>query len=71
MGTTTHVAVVKKTVAPAKSLSMKKDPKSSKPSSPKVCSDHVSDADYFTVETHKEESKENSPVVLPVCASPP
>ena len=62
MGTTTRVADVKKIVAPAKSSSPKKDPKSSKPSSPKVCLDHESDAAYFTVKTHKGKSKENSPV---------
>ena len=44
VGTTTRVADVKKTVAPAKSSSPKKDSKSSKPSSPKVCLDHESDA---------------------------
>ena len=60
--TTTRVADVKNTVAPARSSSPKKDPKSSKLSSPKVCLDHESDAAYFTVKTHKEKSKENSPV---------
>ena len=45
--TTTRVVDVKKTVAL---------------SSPKVCLDHESDAAYFTVITHKEKSKENSPV---------
>ena len=49
MGTTTRVADVKKTVAPAKSSSPKKNPKSSEPA-------------YFTVKTHKGKSKENSPV---------
>ena len=49
-------------MSPAKSSSPKKDPKSSKPSSPKVCLDHESDAAYFTVKTHKGKSKENSPV---------
>ena len=62
VGTTTRVADVKKTVAPAKSSSPKKDPKSSKPSSPKICLDHESDAVYFTVKTHNGKSKENSPV---------
>ena len=62
VGTTTRVADVKKTVAPAKSSSPKKDPKSSKPSSPKVCLDQESDAAYFTVKTHTGKSKENSPV---------
>ena len=61
VGTTTRVADVKKTVAPAKS-SPKKDPKSSKPSSPKVCLDQESAAAYFTVKTHTGKSKENSPV---------
>ena len=55
VGTTSRVADVKKTVAPAKSSSPKKDPKSCKPSSPKVCLDHESDAAYFTVKhTHGE-----------------
>ena len=58
VGTTTRVADVKKT----KSSSPKKDPKSSKPSSPKVCLDQESDAAYFTVKTHTGKSKENSPV---------
>ena len=49
-------------MAPAKSSSPKKDPKSSKPSSPKVCLDHESDAAYFTVKTHKGKSKESFPV---------
>ena len=62
VGTTTRVAYVKKTVAPAKSSSPKKDPKSSKPSSPKVCLDQESDTAYFTVKTHTGKSKENSPV---------
>ena len=62
VGITTRVADVKTTVAPAKSSSPKKDPKSSKPSSPKVCLDHESDAAYFTVKTHKGKRKENSPV---------
>ena len=56
------MADVKKNVAPAKSSSPKKDPKSNKPSSPKVCLDHESDAAYFTVKIHKGKSKENSPV---------
>ena len=60
--TTTRVADVKKTVAPVKSSSPKKDPKSRKPSSPKVCLDHESDAAYFTVKTHKGKSQENFPV---------
>ena len=64
VGTTTRVADVKKTVAPAKSSSPKKVPKSSKPFSPKVCLDHESDAAYFTVKTHKGKSKENSPVTM-------
>ena len=62
VGTTTRVADVKKTVAPAKSSPPKKDPKSSKPSSTKVCPDHESDAAYFSVKTHKGKSKENFPV---------
>ena len=56
------MADVKKTVAPAKSSSSKNDPKSSKPSSAKVCLDHESEAAYFTVKTHKGKSKESSPV---------
>ena len=60
--TITRVADVKKTVAPAKSSPPKKDPKSSKPSSPKVCHDHESDGAYFTFKPHKGKSKENSPV---------
>ena len=62
VGTTTRVADVKKTVVPAKSSSPKKDPKSSKPSSPKISPVHESDAAYFTVKTHKGKSKESSPV---------
>ena len=62
VGTTTRVADVKKNVAPAKSSSPKKDPKSSKPSSPKVCLDQESDAAYFSVKTHTGKSKENSTV---------
>ena len=53
VGTTTRVADVMKTVAPAKSSSPKKDLKSSKPSSLKVCLDHESDAAYFTIKTHE------------------
>ena len=63
------MADVKKTVAPVKSSSPKKDPKSSKPSSPKVCLDHESDAAYFIVKTHKGKSKESS--LSPVYTSPP
>ena len=60
--TTTRVADVKKTMAPAKSSPPKKDPKSSKPSSPKVSPVHDSDAAYFIVKTHRVRSKETSPV---------
>ena len=60
--TTTHMTDVKKTGAPAKSSSPKKDPKSSKLSSPKVCLNHESDTTYFTVKIHKGKGKENSPV---------
>ena len=56
VGITTRMADVKKIVASVKSSRPKKDPKSSKPSS-------LSDAAYFTVETHKGKSKENSPVI--------
>ena len=69
VSTTTRVADVKKTVAPAKSSFPKKDPKSSKPSSPKVCLDQESDAAYFTVKTHTGKSKRIP--LLPVCTSPP
>ena len=62
VGTTTRVADVKKTMAPAKSSPPKKDPKSSQLSSPKVSPVHESDAAYFTVKTHKRKRKENSPV---------
>ena len=54
VGTTTRVADVKKTMAPAKSSPPKKCVKSNKPSSPKqqVEPVHKSDA-YFTVKTHR------------------
>ena len=67
VGTTTRVADVKKTVAPAKCSSPKKDPKSSKPFSPKVCLDHESDAAYFTV----TRGKVRRIPLLPVCTSLP
>ena len=52
VGTTTRVADVKKTVAPAKSSTPKKDPKSSKPSSPKVSPVHESDAAFILLLKH-------------------
>ena len=63
VGTTTRMADVKKTVAPAKSLPPKQGEKTNKPSSPKqqVEPIHESDA-YFTVKTHTGKSKERSPV---------
>ena len=56
----TRVVDVKQMVSPKSSPPMKKT-KSSKPS-PKVSPVHESDAAYFTVKTHKGESKESSPV---------
>ena len=50
-----------KQVVPSKSSPPMKNTKSSKPSL-KVLPVHESDAAYFTVKTHKGESKENSPV---------
>ena len=63
VGTTTRVADVKKTVAPAKSSPPKKGEKTNNPSSPKqqVKPVHESDA-YFTIKTHTGKSKESSPV---------
>ena len=61
VGTTTRVADVKQVVPPKSSPPMK-NTKSSKPSSPKVSPVHESDAAYFTVKTHKGNSKESSPV---------
>ena len=64
VGTTTRMADVKTTVAPAKSSPPKKGEKSNKPSSPRVSPVHESESDtaYFTVKTHKGKCKENSPV---------
>ena len=60
VGTSTHVVDVKPVVL-TKSSPPKKDPKSSKPSSPKASPAHESDA-YFTVKTYKGKSKESSPI---------
>ena len=63
VGTTTRVADVKKTVAPAKSSPPKKGDKTNKPSSPKQQVEPVHESDaYFTVKTHKGKSKESSTV---------
>ena len=61
VGTTTRVADVKKTAAPARSSPAKKGEKSSKPSSPKQQSVPESDA-YFTIKTNRGKVKENSPI---------
>ena len=63
VGTTTQVADVKKTVAPAKSSPPKRGEKTNKPSSPKKQFEPVHESDaYFTVKTHMGKSKESSPV---------
>ena len=62
VGTTTRVPPDVKQVVPPKSSPPMKNTKSSKPSLPKASPVHESDAAYFTVETHKGETKENSPV---------
>ena len=64
VGTTTRVADVKKTVAPAKSSPPKKGEKTNKLSSSKQQVEPVHESDaYFTVKkTHKGKSKESSPV---------
>ena len=63
VGTSTRVADVKKTVAPAKPSPSKKSDKSNKLFSPKqqVAPVHESDA-YFIVKTHEGKSKKSSPV---------
>ena len=63
VGTTTRVADVKKTAAPARSSPAKKGEKSSKPSSPKQQSAPVPESDaYFTIKTNRGKVKENSPI---------
>ena len=68
VGTTTRVADVKKPVATAKSSPPKKDPKSSKHSSPTVSPVRESDAAYFTVK-HTTGNVRRIPI-LQMCKSP-